>query len=159
MSIKISIEEAIKRYADIVWRIAVLYMGQTADTHDAFQETFIRYYHREEPFNDEEHIKSWLVVVCSNICKDMLRKSHRRDVPLDDYIKCESALSENSSDITHTEIFDALSKLPEQQRLALYLNAVEGFNGAEIAQMMDSCENTVYSWISRGRKTLRELLK
>ena len=40
----------------------------------------------------------------------------------------------------------------------VYLSLVEGYTASEISEMTNMPENTVYSWISRGRKRLREVL-
>lgn len=52
-----------------------------------------------------------------------------------------------------------MSKLPADQRNALYLNAVQGYTAEEVAQMMGSTAGTVYSWVSRARMHLKELLR
>lgn len=40
----------------------------------------------------------------------------------------------------------------------LYLALYEGYTAPEIAEMLDAPVNTVYSWIARGKKTLKEAL-
>jgi RNA polymerase sigma-70 factor (ECF subfamily) len=52
----------------------------------------------------------------------------------------------------------ALATLPEEQRLALLLCDVEGFDYAEIAEVMKSSLGTVKSRIFRARAHLREAL-
>ena len=159
MTIHISTEDAVKRYADLVWRIAVLHMGYTADAGDAFQETFIRYFQHGETFNDEQHLKSWLIVVCSNICKDMLKKPSRKWVVLSSSHEAYALDTDSSYEIQHMEIIDALRAIPYKHRLALYLCAVEGYSAREVAQIMHTKENTVYSWVTRGREELKEMLQ
>ena len=41
----------------------------------------------------------------------------------------------------------------------MYLALYEGYTAPEIATMMDAPVNTVYSWIARGKKTLKEALQ
>ena len=50
---------------------------------------------------------------------------------------------------------DALGDPPKTQ---LYLALYEGYTAKEISRMCDMPEGTVYSWISRGKKRLREVL-
>jgi len=53
----------------------------------------------------------------------------------------------------------ALETLSSDQRTALLLAAVEGYAVPEIADMMERPANTVYSYIARGKKKLREVLE
>ena len=52
----------------------------------------------------------------------------------------------------------AFHALDDPPRLPLYLAVYEGYTAPEIARMLDAPVNTVYSWISRGRKLLKEAL-
>ena len=53
---------------------------------------------------------------------------------------------------------DALQRLPEEFRLAVYLADVEGFAYKEIAEMLDIPIGTVMSRLHRGRKGLEKRL-
>ena len=52
----------------------------------------------------------------------------------------------------------AMHDLGDPPRTAVYLALYEGYTAPEIARMLDVPVNTVYSWISRGRKILQEVL-
>lgn len=69
-----------------------------------------------------------------------------------------SAEAEAIERLPDSEIRDALTKLPEDRRLAVYLADVEGFSYQEIAEIMDTPIGTVMSRLYRGRRQLRELL-
>lgn len=57
------------------------------------------------------------------------------------------------------EILDALNSLGDPPKTELYLSLYEGYTAKEIAVMTGESEGTVYSWISRGKKLLREALR
>lgn len=155
------IERAIDAHGDAVWRACVLYFGSKADAQDAFQETMLRYATHDEPFNDDEHRKAWLIRVATNVCKDMLKAASRKNVALDDAPQALAAASTDpavSPDSRVREALDAIRALPDPPRTPVYLALYEGYTAPEIANMVSAPVNTVYSWIARGRKQLKEAL-
>lgn len=56
-------------------------------------------------------------------------------------------------------LYEALAKLPDQQREALVLFEISGFSIAEIAELQESGISAVKQRLARGRKALLELLK
>lgn len=57
------------------------------------------------------------------------------------------------------EILDALNSLGDPPKTELYLSLYEGYTAKEIVVMTGEPEGTVYSWISRGKRLLREALR
>ncbi len=156
------IEQTIDEHGNTVWRVCVLYFGTTADAQDAFQETLCRYAESTTVFNDEEHRKAWLIRVATNICKDMLKATHRKNASLDEEQMGQSlagSLISESSDGQIAEVLSAIRGLTDPPRTPVYLALYEGYTAPEIAAMMDAPVNTVYSWIARGKQQLREVLK
>ena len=56
------------------------------------------------------------------------------------------------------EVAEALDQLPGEQREALYLTACEGYSAVEVSSLMQAPVNTVYSWVARAKKRLKEVL-
>ena len=77
------LEQVMATHADTVWRVCALMLPQVADAEDAFQNTFVKFATHEQTFNDDEHVKAWLIRVATNICKDTLRARKRQAQPTD----------------------------------------------------------------------------
>ncbi len=142
------VNRAIDTHADMVRRICFLHLKQKADVEDVFQDVFLKYLQRQEPFDSAEHEKAWLARVAINSCRD-LQKSfwYSRIGPLDENIAAE--IPEESH-----ELLAAVLKLPANERTAVYLFYYEGYTVPEIAALMRHKPNTIYSWLHRARKRL-----
>lgn len=57
------------------------------------------------------------------------------------------------------DVVDAIRRMDDPPRTPLYLALVEEYPVTEIASMMSAPVNTVYSWVSRGKKLLRKALR
>lgn len=80
----IDFERIYNAYAGDVWRVCVCYFGSCrADAEDASQITFTKLLTSPPDTDDIQRIKGWLLVTAGNVCKDMLRSRHRRNIPLD----------------------------------------------------------------------------
>ena len=154
------ITRAIGQFADTVVRVCSLYFGFRPERDDAFQETFLKYAQSDKEFADDEHKKAWLISVATNVCKDMLKKAESKAVLLDRFEEAASIAGqpEPVRDDRVEELTEALQKLDEKYRVALYLKYFEGYKASEIAEMTGVPENTVYTYLARGREKLKEVL-
>lgn len=150
------------RHGDTVWRVCLAALRCAADAEDAFQDTFMKYALADgAAFRDDGHRKAWLIRVATNTCRDQRRSSARKQCSLDEEARERVASSDPyaqpSSSIA--EVLDAMSQLDDPPRTPVYLALYEGYTAPEIADMLEAPVNTVYSWIARGKKTLKEALR
>ena len=139
------------RHVDTVWRICYSFMKNKADTEDMVQETFLRAFSWDKPFQSEEHEKAWLIVTASNLCKDTLKRARRRDEPLEEH--GELTAPQHSS-----EVLEAVLALPEDYKAAVYLDSYEGRSAKEIASLLNCPQATVRTRLARARRRLKQML-
>lgn len=156
------IESAIRLHADTVWRVTALYFKSEQDRQDAFQDAFLRYALSDKIFVDEEHRKAWLIRVTRNRCLDVLKSAAHRELLVDEETFAQVSATEQPDTHptdTYHDVIDALRSLADPPRTPLYLSLVEEYPATDIAKMMDVPVNTVYSWVARGKKKLKEALR
>ena len=145
------IVEYYEKYVNMVYQICFMYLKNKADSEDMVQTTFIKFMNQKKPFNDEEHIKAWLIVTSSNLCKNHLKHWWQRNKNIDE-IELPPA-KESSS-----EILESLLSLKSKYKTVIYLYYYMGYSTIEIAKQLHQKESTIRSLLSRGRKQLKEKL-
>lgn len=155
----ITADEAIDRYADMVYRLALSQMKNKADADDLFQEVFVRLVSNIHKLESWEHVKAWLIRVTVNCARKHFEKYWNKNVV---YMEETERIADQGKDYTMEEehpVRSAVESLPAKYRLAIHLFYYEQFSIAEIAQMTDQKESTVKSQLFRAREMLKELLE
>ena len=149
------IKKALDKYSDMIRRICFVQLKNHADVEDIFQNVFIKYATSSQIFESEEHKKAWFIRVTLNSCKDLLKSFFRsRTISIDELIDLPAPIPED-----HREVLEAVLSLPKNYRIVIYLYYFEDYSGVEIAQILGKKENTIYTWLSRAKKELREKLE
>lgn len=154
MKTELEIEQAINTYSDTVRRICFLYALQRCDVEDTFQNVFLKYARSDQTFTDMEHGKAWFITVTMNVCKDFFKSWFRRKVDMSDDLTQFSIDDRSRSQ----EILEQVMMLPKRYRIVIYLYYYEGYKLSEIAQICGRNENTINTWMKRGRAMLKDQL-
>lgn len=72
------LEHAMRTWGDMVLRLALSQLRNATDAEDVFQVAFLRLLKDTTPFNDDEHVKAWLLRVTINRCRDVGRSRSKR---------------------------------------------------------------------------------
>ena len=143
-----------------------------SDAEDLLQETFAKAYAAFHQFRPGTNLRAWLHRILSNTFINSYRKKRRE--PIQDLgiefqedwqvgsdplaPPARSAEAEALDRLADSDILQALRKLPDEFRVAIYLADIEGYPYREIAEMMGTPIGTVMSRLHRGRAKLRQQL-
>ncbi len=147
------ITETLEKYSDMVRRICFLYLKNSADVDDIFQEVFLKLLQRKSPFDSDEHEKAWLIRVTINKCKDVFKSFWHRNI---DPIENAELIFEDNAD---KELMQVVLSLPKKYKDVIYLYYYEGYSVPEMSKLLDKKENTIYSHLHRAKALIKEKLE
>lgn len=143
---------AVEQYGSMVLRLAFQRLKSQADAEDAAQEVFLSLL-RERSFQNEDHLKRWLVRVTIHKCENLrLSAWRRKTAPLEGEAWADFPPLEQ-------EVMEEVWALKPRDRDVIYLHYYEGYTIAEMADMLGENPNTVSARLSRARKKLKLLLE
>lgn len=159
--------EIVRLYQDYLFALVVRVVNDRDSAADAVQEAFFSCYRNLDRFRGDS-FRSWLTRIALNAATDVLR--YRKRKPADPFPEWEDdswqpPADENSSPELQAMrrqssrmLVQAMAQITDDQRRAIVLFDVEGFDYQEIADMTGVSLGTVKSRIHRGRLALRDIL-
>jgi RNA polymerase sigma-70 factor, ECF subfamily len=129
------------------------------DADDLVQVAVERALARSEQLRPDSRLSSWMFGILRNAWIDETRSRGRRN-----RIFAPEELGENVGDVASESqaealcVQDAISRLPDEQRLAVGLVLVEGLSYKEAAEIMGVPIGTLTSRLARGREALQSML-
>ena len=162
-----TIDQIVRSYSDMLYRLALAKTGNSHDAQDVMQEVFLklmRYESSGKTFNDEEHRKAWLIRVATNVGVNVSRSSFKRgyvgefndELDSTEYTGEDESISQLE---TKTVVYPAVMSLPEKYRVIIHLFYYEDMQISDICKATGLGTNTVKSRLHRAREKLREKLK
>lgn len=136
-----------------LYRVAKSLLRSDADCADAIQEAIVKAFSGLHTLKNERFAKTWLTRILINECYTVMRQ-RKRLVALE-----ELPEQEESAAPDYSELYRAVSELPEDMRLAVTLFYSEGYSVREIARMEETTESAIKNRLLRARARLREALE
>ncbi len=162
-------------------------LGSMQDAEDMVQETMLGAWRGLGSYERRASVRSWLYRIATNRCLNALRDASRRPVPANEATlnfppptrMAEPTWLEPYPDVLLEGLTDtapgpearyesretvelafiaALQALPPRQRAALVLRDVLGYRASEVAELLDSSEDSVKSALKRARARMDEHL-
>jgi len=160
--------ELYQNHVDMVYNLSLNYLQNTQDAEEVTQDVFIKVHEKLGAFNKKSSLKTWIYRITINQCLDFIKakKRKKRFGNLIYLFSDNESISESIYSTTNhpgielenkeatEKIFHEINLLPETQKTAIILKAIEGLPQKEIAEIMKLSVKAVESLLSRARKNL-----
>ena len=104
-------------------------------------------------FENDEHLKAWLIRVTINRCKDIFRSFRFRNI-----VSLDNANHLSYEIPDENKVYNAVMSLPEKYRIIIHLFYYEEYSTREIAGITRRSESAVRTQLHRGRELLKKIL-
>lgn len=150
----------VNRHMPVIFRVSYRMLGDRSEAEDITQETFLRAWKILPEWQPKAKFSTWACTVALNLCRDRLRKKKpvlMETLPerIDTDLRPEEALASAEAS---ANIEAKIASLPDRQRMAINLCALEGMGNIEAAKAMEVSVHALESLLSRARRTLRTAL-
>jgi RNA polymerase sigma-70 factor (ECF subfamily) len=153
-----------QRWAGRVLRYLDRMLRDPATAEELAQEVFVRVFRARSGYRPEARFSTWLYTIATNLARNELRRPARRHphASSDDEAgpPLAAALPALEAELDARRLGERLerelARLPERQRSALWLAAVEGLPYAEVAVVLETSEKAVKALVHRARVALAE---
>lgn len=156
-------------YFDMLYHLALGYIGEHATAHGVVQDTFTLLWERRKELDDQTNIRNYLYTITKNSCLNHLRREeiilrNNRDYLIPELRYRQEALesfgdSYNEVESLIEKVDQAIERLPENIRTTFKLNRFESLTYAQIADKLEISPKTVEARLSKALKILRKDLK
>ena len=158
------IEILIRQYGNDVLRTAYMYAKDNHTAEDIFQDVFIKVNQKLSTFEGNSSIKTWIIRITINTCKDYLKSAwSRRVVPMMEYqedaIISESDYDEVEKQDTKELVKKSVLSLPAKYKDVVLCVYFQDMTIHEAANALNIAEGTAKSRLSRARQKLKSVLE
>ncbi|WP_097014603.1 sigma-70 family RNA polymerase sigma factor [Anaerocolumna aminovalerica] len=148
------VSDLMQKYADSVLRMCYLYLKDYHLAEDVTQETFIRVMKNYDKFRRESSIKTWIMQIAINLCKNQMKtwwykRQNFDDVPEIAYDPCYDGFMDRQ------ELFDKINKLSPKYKEIILLYFYQELSVSEIAEVLKLKGSAVKVRLFRAREQLK----
>lgn len=151
--------EAMEAYSDYLLRIAYLYVKDWQVAEDIVQDAFLTYYMKFEQFEERASLKTYLVRIVINKCKDYLKSWRYRKLTLtNQFFNSKKDKAHTIENEERLYIADAVLALPIHLREVIIHYYYEELSVLEVASLLAVSDNTIKTRLRRARQLLKNQL-
>lgn len=151
-------ERVVRDHGPTVLRVCRAVLGRHADADDAWSETFLAALRAWPDLPESTNVEAWLVRVAHRKAIDVTRARARRAVPIAEPAlvgATDGATGAGDPATVDHDLWPAVARLPERQRLAVAYHYLGGLPHPQVAQLIGGTPASVRRAASDGVRALR----
>ena len=147
-------------YVKAMYNVCFRIMNNREEAEDMLQEAFTQAFLKLETYRYESLFGAWLKRIVVNTCINAINKRKVELKYFDEFNKYDKAEEEELTEPEYTvqNISLAMEQLPEGGRMIFSLYLLEGYDHAEISQILEISESTSKSQFMRAKRRVAEIL-
>lgn len=156
----------VNAYSKKIFNLAYQFSGSYHTAEDLTQEIFLKVYNSLSKYDFSRNFTAWLLTLSRNYLIDQYRRSKYEKTSrdeFDEHLLTASPKYSPEHDILQQEnkkiVWEGLSRLSPDIRMAVILRDIQGKSYDEIAEIMTLPLGTVKSRVNRGRIQLAKVLQ
>ena len=149
------LEELLVLHSDQLYRTAFLYVRNREDALDVVQEASYKAFTSISQLKNEKFFLTWLTRILIHCSYDVLKRK-KKEIPID--MMKERDVDGREHDVESLDLVAAINQLNEKHKDAIILFYFHDFPISEVAKVMNIPENTVKTYLSRGKERLKKVL-
>jgi RNA polymerase sigma factor (sigma-70 family) len=152
-------EELYSRYCRRMYALCLRYARHEAEAQDMLQDGFIRVFEKLKGFRGDGSLEGWVRRIMVHTAIDVhRRKAFSMERLGVEQMPEEPVPSTALGSLGEQELLALVSSLPDGYRMVFNLHAIEGYDHAEIATLLNCGESTSRSQLAKARRMLRTLI-
>ncbi|MBR1889612.1 MAG: sigma-70 family RNA polymerase sigma factor [Alloprevotella sp.] len=144
-----------------LFRLALRITMDAVEAEDVTEDTLIRVWEKRSELENIRSLEAYCLTVCRNLALDRHNLRANQNDSLDDTDHeaidvAPSPLDQLVNSDNLARVREIFARLPERQRTMLQLRDIEGLRHSQIAEIMQTSEETVKVTICRARQRMRK---
>lgn len=161
-------QRLVAAYSEKIYRLSLSILQHQEDAEDVTQDVFTTVYSSIAQFKQDAQLSTWMYRITVNKCQELIRRKSRKK-RFGFMTSLDQLESTKTSDFMHPGVelenkeraailFNAINRLPENQRLAFTMHKLEGIPYDEIAQILNVTLASIESLLYRAKQQLKQSL-
>lgn len=169
---QVAFQLLVRQYQDRIFHVCLSFVPVQEDAEDLAQEVFVEVFRSVGSFRGDSKLGTWIhrIAISKSLELQRYRKRQKRQAFFKSLVGLDEPAAVNvGSMMNHPGImledreraatlYEAVDKLPENQKAVFSLRQIQGISQKETAEMMNISEKAVESYQSRAKQNLRKYL-